>query len=367
MALGRPAMISNFSSDIVILPKEVDEETFQEKSQIGKSGDRIQTTEIPEANTSLLSFFVQSAKLYDIVQDVLRSFYTDDRKRKNTSLASYFIGSGSVFELENRLAGWYASIPPHIQLDSVRSTTLDNGELHWIFFRQAVVLRLRYLHARLYLLRPVLSKVCTAGRNRATEPQTANTYESTEPPSSLIERTALQCSFTCIKAAIELIEVANEYQTTAENWGQKPSWLYGVLHIYLAAIVLLAARLAPATTLGEISDIEIQESWEHALQLLRHFQSDSASAQRCVAALEVLYRKLPGNGLVNDSASRQPSSPRPVMSNTNGPPEALPTNEPIERDVGFWPMENSEWTADFDFSDPYDMSWFQIAPHMSFT
>lgn len=352
MALGRPAMVSNLSSDLVSLPKEVDEEAFQRTSQADEPEI---DAEIPEVPVSLLSFFIHSTKLCDIIQDVLSSFYADGCKAETPSLASYFIGSGSVFELDNRLTEWYTSIPPHIQLDYIKEKPLDGREIHWICLRQAVVLKLRFLQTRLYLLRPVLAKVCTAGRVHASE-----------MPSGLLERTAIQCSFVCIKAAIDLIEVANDHQTTVEHWGQKPSWLYGILHVYLAATVLLAARLAPATTLGEISDDEIQKSWEHALQLLRGFQSDSLSAQRCVAALEVLYRKLPGNRSANETTFQPLNSLQPTIPYTQELAQMLPTNESIKNDIQFWSADSPEWTANFDFSDPYDMSWFQIAPDMNF-
>ncbi|KAL4870874.1 hypothetical protein BDV12DRAFT_45297 [Aspergillus spectabilis] len=106
-------------------------------------------------------------------------------------------------------------------------------------------------------------------------------------------RTALQCSYLCVRTAHRLINVMYENFATGQGWGAKPNWLYGVLHIYLSATVLLAARLRPSIRLNEISESDIEESWLRALKILETFQSDSLAAQRCVAALKTLYLKVP--------------------------------------------------------------------------
>jgi hypothetical protein len=66
------------------------------------------------------------------------------------------------------------------------------------------------------------------------------------------------------------------------------------LDIYLSATVLIAARLRHVIRLGEISESELEDSWQRALKILETFQSDSLSAQRCVTALKRLHQKLMG-------------------------------------------------------------------------
>lgn len=184
---------------------------------------------------------------------------------------------------------------------------------------------------------------------------------------SLSHRTALQCSMLCVKTAIEMIETIKYHLTTAAAWGQRPSWLYGVLHIYLAATVLLAARLAPAVLLGEISQHEVQQSWSHALDMLSRFQADNVSAKRCVAALMVLYEKLPG-GATQAETLDETIAGGPQPDETEYPPEGLlSTHWELDEPTGdaFSQSLDQEWMPDFNFTDPYNMTWFHVtAPEL---
>lgn len=61
--------------------------------------------------------------------------------------------------------------------------------------------------------------------------------------------------------------------------------------IYTAATVLLAARLRPVIAEG-VTEYSIADSWNHAIEILKAFQRLGQSAQRCVAALEILSKKV---------------------------------------------------------------------------
>src|ERR1700728_1559939 len=61
--------------------------------------------------------------------------------------------------------------------------------------------------------------------------------------------------------------------------------------IYTAATVLLAARLRPVIATG-VPEYSIADSWAHAIEILKAFQRLGQSAQRCVAALEILSAKV---------------------------------------------------------------------------
>lgn len=61
--------------------------------------------------------------------------------------------------------------------------------------------------------------------------------------------------------------------------------------VYTAATVLLAARLRPVIATG-VSEYSIADSWAHAIEILKAFQRLGQSAQRCVAALEILSAKV---------------------------------------------------------------------------
>jgi hypothetical protein len=61
--------------------------------------------------------------------------------------------------------------------------------------------------------------------------------------------------------------------------------------VYTAATVLLAARLRPVIATG-VPEYSIADSWAHAIEILKAFQRLGQSAQRCVAALEILSAKV---------------------------------------------------------------------------
>jgi hypothetical protein len=71
--------------------------------------------------------------------------------------------------------------------------------------------------------------------------------------------------------------------------------------IYTAATVLLAKRLQP---LGKhhIPCADTQDdAWERAIQMLQAYSRVSQSAQRCIAALEILLAKVQNSGLNRSS------------------------------------------------------------------
>lgn len=356
--LGRPAMISASEVVPLPLPLELDEDLFQ-------SG-RLDISEVESASSSTksaISFFVLSVELFEIVQRILLAFYSDSQGDVTDDHSQYFTGSDSVFALDSQMMKWRKGVPPHLQLDGDGGSQSQDSASR-TFTRQAVVLKVRYLQARIYLFRPIFSHVCTTHRAQVSHGPGARLQ--TEFASNLRHRVALQCSLMCIKEAIDLIETMHANLTTAEAWGQKPSWLYGVLHIYLAATVLLAARLAPTALLTEVSEDNIQTAWIHALDILRGFQADSISAQRCVAALEILYRKLPGGSGHGEGASA--SSGTTTSGNTRGHSNPaqfeLAAPLPLATDDVFTfngEQPAFEWAPDFDLSDPYDMSWFMIS------
>ncbi|RMZ87980.1 hypothetical protein DV736_g4801, partial [Chaetothyriales sp. CBS 134916] len=366
MILGRLPMVPATCAHAVPLPQEVDEDAFQ-SDMLSEALLEQYTIEAKRAgSTTMISFFILSAELSDIVQDMLFAFCADESKNEETlSYDSFFVGPNSVFEIDHRLRKWGAKVPVSLRIDQQSTPKSTESKATEIFRRQAVVLRLRYLQAKIYQLRPVLAKVVTSHRLLHRRGATIATEGSLI--NDLSYRTGLQCCLICVKASIELIEISKNHLTTAEAWGVKPLWLVGVLHIYLAATVLLAARLAPAITLGEVDDFAIDYAWQQGLSVLREFQYDNASAQRCVAALEILYRKHPGNR----ENSERSQTMKAVVHDGEHQQNYLATlqaaeqvaSDTLDNETEF-PKDTNRWLMDFDLSDPYDMSWFDVAPDL---
>ncbi|KAK5044717.1 hypothetical protein LTR84_010491 [Exophiala bonariae] len=358
--LGRPAMVPAAAGTTTVpIPLEVDEENFQSGSMESDTNVHFPTL---LSSGSVISFFVLSIELFEFVQRILLSFYSERSSDTTDSYSSYFVGKDSVLALDNEMGKWCKGVPSYLQLHFPEASSPNHNSPARTFHRQAAVLRIRYLQARIYLFRPVLSRICTT--HHATNSKVLS--ERQEPTTSLEHRVAVQCSMLCVEEAIDLIETMSTNITTAEVWGQKPAWLYGVLHIYLAATVLLAARLAPAALLTEVSEEKVQMAWRHALDILSGFQADSVSAQRCVAALEVLHRKLPNNVHHEDYGHQSLNNGADDHhANDHGPenPDAFELAPPLHFGANeSWTFDvqgtSFDWAPDFDLSDPFDMSWF---------
>jgi hypothetical protein len=119
--------------------------------------------------------------------------------------------------------------------------------------------------------------------------------------------------------------------------------------VYTAATVLLAGRLQPRLN-ADITNYSNRTSWDHAIQALKSFGRLGQSAQRCVAALEILSAKVPTTDTVGNAATLS-TQQEPEFGSSD------PKNFP-EADLGEY--------ADADFSglemDLSDMSWLNILP-----
>jgi hypothetical protein len=124
-----------------------------------------------------------------------------------------------------------------------------------------------------------------------------------------------------------------------------------MIDVYTAATVILAARLRPVIE-TDISEYSTTRSWDHAIELLKSFGRMGQSAQRCVAALEILSAKAARKVPV-DTADQMQHSQREAA--TFDPALSGP-----QTDIGL-----DEFSA-FDFGgidlDLSDMSWLNSMP-----
>jgi hypothetical protein len=124
-----------------------------------------------------------------------------------------------------------------------------------------------------------------------------------------------------------------------------------IIDVYTAATVILAARLRPVIEI-DISEYSITKSWDHAIELLKSFGRMGQSAQRCVAALEILSAKVSRKLPVDTTDQLQPSQRQGASfePGLNGPQTDL----------------NLDDFSGFDFSgielDLSDMSWLNSMP-----
>jgi hypothetical protein len=120
-----------------------------------------------------------------------------------------------------------------------------------------------------------------------------------------------------------------------------------IIDVYTAATVILAARLRPVIE-TDISEYSTTSSWDHAIELLKSFGRMGQSAQRCVAALEILSAKVSLKIPVDPTNQIQHSQRQPA------------TFDPALTDL------NLDEFSSFDFNgvdlDLSDMSWLNSMP-----
>ncbi|KAJ9203744.1 transcriptional regulator family: Fungal Specific TF [Paecilomyces variotii] len=341
MTFGRPTMISEPSYSWVSLPATIDDD--ESTSPSGRDGPGKRADE-----PSLINFFERSLELYEILNVILVRLYSSNPEGRLNDGRSYYCsqkessdGEREVFELDRALAEWCRRLPPHLR----------DGEsaANPIFQRQSIVLRSRFLHVRMLLFRPSLSRYCTNRDSSCEDPLISLS-------GSFPQRVTLQCSIICVRAAQELIElIYNKVPSDGTN-GPLPAWWYNILYVYTAATVLIAGRLRSAIV-AEITEPTVTRSWNLALEILRKYQESSTSARRCIAALEILYDRVVSEGqeprhrVTSTLSSEQQSQSFPLLPAPNSLDEIY-LGEGIDSTV----------FETFNLADPQDMSWLHSVP-----
>lgn len=344
MTFGRPTMISKASCGPVPLPATVDEEYIP-----AASGAEVSQ---PASHPSMMAFYAKSLELYEILNDILLSLYKPVPDESPEDIHDFYFnkegseGERTIFDLDRSLTRWSRSLPSYLRGDT-------NDE---VFLRQSVVLRARFLHVRMLLFRPTLSKYCTS-RDTA-DPDPLITLED-----SLPQRVALQCSIICVKVAQEVIELVYRNIPTEGSSDFLPAWWYNILcnhhpkyvtqyqvliraDVYTAATVLIAGHLR-STILTDVTPAEITRSWNCALEILKKYESYSRSARRCVAALEILYERVVSDGAATDQVPAN-SQPAGVAN--------------VPNDFSWAEGVNASLFDSLDMADFQDMSWLNSVP-----
>lgn len=90
------------------------------------------------------------------------------------------------------------------------------------FMKYKFLIHSRFLHVRMLLFRPILSKYCTARDMGDTDPLISI-------HDSFPQRVALQCSIICVKVAQEVVELIYTNIPADGTSGPLPAWWYNIL------------------------------------------------------------------------------------------------------------------------------------------
>lgn len=212
MTFGRPAMISKSVAQAVPLPAMIDD-SFLSSSSNHAFGYMQKDTPMS------MAFFVKSLEIYEIVNDILISLYSST-DASNDALAAFFTGSNSsvdvVFQYDRALMSWGRTLPPHLRISTYEWASNP------LFKRQATICRSRFLHTRILLFRPILTRFCLP------EAVDGETSTGTVLDESLAQRTVVQCSSLCLRSAHDLIDLFYMNLTKDGTMGSLPAWWYCV-------------------------------------------------------------------------------------------------------------------------------------------
>ena len=345
-------MVDKSASKQVPLPMAVDDQ-FLESGQ-------------PDDQPSVLAFYVYTLESFEILsraQQISALIEDQDLEQKDQYrlLFGYsdLANVTSVLEIDQALTNWYMELPSHLQLTS---TISDNAS---ILKRQAHITRFRYLHCRILIFRPVLSRFCLA--------QNQLSSSITKFDDSLPQRMALSCSTLCLRAAHEMIEIIHNNVDSETLMGNVPLWWNAVLYVYTSATVLQAARLHPVVETS-VGDYSTETSWRHAIGVLKYLERFGSTSQRSVVALEILADKITEATAPHGKTETGPGSagglPTPALSTWTNPstsqtlapmPAPADTGELEAGGVQFPGLGEPFDLSEFDF-DLNDMSWLTSAP-----
>ncbi|OHW90142.1 fungal specific transcription factor [Colletotrichum incanum] len=335
---GRPAMISDQLASSVVMPSIPDTNDA--------TGNGIQLDAVSLHKLRYQSFFHKSLELYEVINHAVLAFYSSASPLKSPS---YPIGVGyssqrpserleldlgKALQLDQRLTKWEKSLPSFLTM-AEPETTLDE-----VFRRQAVILRIRLLHARMLLLRPMLACFCLS-----QSPETSQVHDD------LSSRVVQQCAMVCVEAAQSLISFIVQYQRHDGSLGLLPAWWYRVFYIYTAATVLIAARLRPAV----FSSLDISRSWNQAMGLLHDHENLGPSPRRCAAALQILSTKM--------FQEQQPQPATIPQSEVNQPVPNIANDRQETFDMPFsYLAQDTAFDLDAISFDVNDFSWLNSMP-----
>ncbi|KAK4096161.1 hypothetical protein N658DRAFT_519361 [Parathielavia hyrcaniae] len=255
MTHGRPPMILHQHASAVSLPMA-----------------SLSERERPDAEEIRVSFFVQSVRLYEIIHLSIVAFYLTGETEPG-SQAAREKDLETLLRLDSAIESWEQQLPSHLCFAKILDSDND------ICKRQAVILRLRFLQARLLLLRPSMARFCL---------DQAPSRESKATPSGLASRLVQQAASLCVATAQEVVSVLVRFEAHDGTVGLLPAWWYRLYFVYSAATILIVARLRPELA-GEGS---LQRSWDEAVSVLRDHERFGQSARRCVAVLNILSGRI---------------------------------------------------------------------------
>lgn len=274
MTFGRPTRISQEVARQSPLPAALDDEYFD--------SDGVGSGSQPKDQPSKMFFFVAYCELHLILGDILLTFYAPRTppglKSPGLQVHDHIGGKQNVDKLlqfDKMLNAWRSGLPPYLQIEG----GFQDPTEALIYRRQAIILSARYLHIRLLLYRPFLSK--------PTEASDAISIED----GSLAHSVTSYGLIACVNAAQQILELISTHMKSDDSPELLPPWWHVISYVYAAGTTVIAAHLFPSVV-ERISVSALTTSIRQGFHILQQYQGSRKSAQRCKSELDVLYNKV---------------------------------------------------------------------------
>ncbi|GJP97417.1 activator of stress genes 1 [Aspergillus niger] len=340
MMLGRPPMTH---SSAVPLPEAIDDEYL----------DSSMATCQPSTETlSGTEFYVRTLQLYKILRKILSEVYEpwederapdqSERPKSENELAQ------TLLSLDEELLAFESNLPVALQWRDAQQPADVAGP----FRRESSLLRGRFLHLRILLLRPTLVKFCRNGfppRQAGGYPR----YQQVLSKSRISVDFSISCSTSCVETAIELSHLMNDISTTE----LASVWWYNVFYAFTAGVVLILAQASPAMT-SKFSQPVLENAWKSCCDCLENMNPYSNTARNCATNLrKTLSQVLDGQGQESRVLANKPvpqSTGQYLGRDTSLPraPNYLSTLAGSE--VG---DDSTQGALDTQFSEALDSLW----------
>ncbi|CAG9986794.1 unnamed protein product [Clonostachys byssicola] len=286
VTFGRPAMIYGRSK--IPLPLLIDDEYLLEN---GEGSQPHKPAEI--------SSFVYSCQLFDILNEILSSFYSDKSNEPQPSNppSTTYQELSTVMRLNSALDDFQDTLPSYLVIspDSANPIT----PVHDKVALGAKILYSRFLYIRIFLLRPILLLVAEVSTN---PPGEKNPYKS----DSLEQQLAFKACSLCVSTVQTLIahiykNMDSSYWTSISHkihcktslpYSYFQDCLLNTSDAFSCAIVLVAARLCPAPELN-FETGSLQTSWSQCIKIFEQYMPHFPCASHVIQILEMLEQRMP--------------------------------------------------------------------------
>lgn len=262
------------------------------------------------ARPSYVTYYLYSIKLFDIIEEILRTFHSGERFNVHNPTKSI----SDILNIEHKLQVYRRKLPEYLRLENYERKEVAATFTHAQRV-QCNVLQSRYLHTRIILLQHVLLgrlfRTSAYEETKAVE-SNWNTVYTRSYEGYLQENTELSICNLCVITALQLIQLIHRDvdQVIPARWACTH-------HTFLSSIIIFNFALQPSLR-AMLDGKSVEESWKNAIGLLSqpHYEREASKkevALRCVEVLKSLHCRISKYS----SKSCNVLEKLPIVDNTN--------------------------------------------------